>query len=110
MEIALIKDGKIENLAEFAAMPEKWEGFELVNITDIDPRPDIGWLHDAGVFSPPVVDALEVWLEKMAASDLILPRWAEDLFDLVTGEKQLADLPELAANVAGKKTLRSLKP
>ena len=50
------------------------------------------------------------WLETMNRSDKDLPRWVEDLFDLVTGAKEVADLPELTARVSSKKALRGSKP
>lgn len=53
---------------------------------------------------------LAEWEAVMSESDKDLPRWAEDLFDLVTGAKQLVDLPELAAKIADKKILRGSKP
>lgn len=50
------------------------------------------------------------WENLMKESDKIIPRWAEDIFDLATGSKTANDLPELVAAVQSKKDLRGSKP
>ncbi len=110
MNIALVKNEEVKNVAVFDEIPETWEDFELVEVDSLDIKPSRGWSYVAGVFAPPPVDELAEWEKSIAASDKDLPRWAEDLFDLVTGAKTLAQLPELAQKVADKKAIRGAKP
>lgn len=56
---AQIKDGEIKNTivadAEFIKeVASQWDF--IIDITDMDPQPAIGWLYDGQDFSPPVVE------------------------------------------------------
>lgn len=66
--------------------------------------------RDSFVAKELAAEPLRSWKSSMASSDGHLPRWAEDLFDLVTGVKTLEEVQELAQKVADKKELRATKP
>ena len=111
MIYAGVKNSIVVNCLVFKIEPVRGHGFDdLIDITDMSPRPGIGWSFTDGEFSLPIVDLLAEWETSMAEHDRLTPQWVEDLFDLYTGAKTVDDLPELAQKVADKKELRRGKP
>ena len=79
---------------------------KLVNGKLVDLTPEDIRQREEDSIAKPSLD----WLLEMQISDQSLPRWAEDLFDLITGAKKLNELSELKKKVADKKELRGKKP
>ena len=69
------------------------------------------WL-DAGNTPTPYVgpSALEVWTQEMAASDAVLPRWAEDLYDGLALEIRDGISAVTKNKIVQKKAKRELRP
>ena len=69
------------------------------------------WI-DAGNTPTPYVgpSALEVWKQEMAASDAVLPRWAEDLYDGLALEIRDGISAVTKNKIVQKKAKRELRP
>jgi hypothetical protein len=69
------------------------------------------WI-DAGNTPAPYVgpSALEVWKQEMAASDAVLPRWAEDLYDGLALEIRDGISAVTKNKIVQKKAKRELRP
>lgn len=69
------------------------------------------WI-DAGNTPTPYVgpSALEVWKQEMAASDALIPRWAEDLYDGLALEIRDGISAVTKNKIVQKKAKRELRP
>ena len=50
------------------------------------------------------------WKRKISGTDRRIPRWAEDLFDVLTDAQKAALAPETRAKIDHKKTVRAAEP
>lgn len=50
------------------------------------------------------------WEKEMEASDALIPRWAEDLYDALPADQKAAVAQETVDKIAAKKALRGQKP
>jgi len=69
------------------------------------------WI-DAGNTPTPFVgpSALEVWKQEMAESDVLIPRWAEDLYDGLSLEIRDGISAVTKNKIVQKKAKRELRP
>ena len=69
------------------------------------------WIAEGNTPDPYVgPSALEVWKQEMAASDAVLPRWAEDLYDGLALEIRDGISAVTKNKIVQKKAKRELRP
>jgi hypothetical protein len=83
----------------------------LNNMANRHRRKVQAWI-DAGNTPTPYVgpSALEVWKQEMAASDALIPRWAEDLYDGLALEIRDGISAVTKNKIVQKKAKRELRP
>lgn len=106
MKRALIQGERICDIVNPGQEFEVHPSLQWVDVADDTTSQDT---YNNGVikYQPPVISAVEQWELDMKASDQDMPRWAEDLWDVVGLQSALQIVKD---NHAAKKALRNQKP